>query len=345
MKPKAGFWNQKIPIFFLFWVAGVIAPLWSWGSDWRAQQQYLSPSRIFGIEWPPDGFELEVEADPDNDKKFKVYAVIEGQYPRKNWSLLVRAKRIPRNAKNQFRFRVRLAGKETPIRILAVSESGETENETFSIVVSNWESLLQEAAEAKDQRLRYSVGLGYTFMTYSETGAVSKLSVQALTPKFRIGYQIAPPDWDIEFNIYYNAWPISQEGSEEKVRFLGANLRAGSALGWFDHPWRFSLMAGVSYNHTIVTNNAFGFEHLVYAQLYPILRRELKNLSSIYMYLKYVPFSLNFSEREVAVGGGYAIPTGKLSRFTIGIDFSDLRIVLAREHVLQSVTLNLGMGI
>jgi hypothetical protein len=192
--------------------------------------------------------------------------------------------------------------------------------------------------------------LGVSGVTYRQDD-VPDLSLMAATVKLSFQRSIIQPNWDFGANAFVTALPLTSNRPGVTARFLGANLRFGYAPSFIHDPWRLSLLTGFSYSRMFVSGDVFGFDNLLYPQIYPTIRRRLAGGSAIFAYLKYVPLAgflkLSLADRELAAGVGWQLPIASGETPLIwSLDYSDLRLsgVAESRSRTQSLSLSLGIG-
>jgi len=180
-------------------------------------------------------------------------------------------------------------------------------------------------------RWRFSLGAGYTLISYREKG-VTDFEQKVITVKLATSYRIIPEKLDLGFGGFYNAITISTTSPNGyKIQYLGFNLRAGYHLLDAPSSLRIVLQGGLYFNDSFGT---VGFANMYGPQISPEFSYIFNNGHSLFWYGKYAfSFSgttgISFKDnREVAAGVHYSIPISQFNRFTVGVDVSQLSLSL-----------------
>jgi hypothetical protein len=271
----------------------------------------------------------------------------------RNWYFLADSEELPSeiqpDGSTLYHVHIPLSGVETAFSIKAVNSRGEVREEKILIRFPGWNDWVRwhKSALIDVKRFSYSLGLGLTYLTYSDP-AVTNFAEIALTPKIAARYWITPKRWDVNANAYYTGVILATNLNSMSARFFGMNLRAGYLVPFVRDPWSLDLMAGFFYSTAFVTGQAFGYSNLVYPQFYPILRRTLTYWDALALYLKVVPMehglSLGLSQREIATGIQWERTLANGHPLTASFDFSSLQFIAENAAVATDVT-SLTLGI
>ena len=304
-------------------------------------------ARVTGLSFEPTA---EITGKSRGKGKVQSTVLVSGKFQRPGWRLVDGTNptvEIPLDATGRFRLEILVTQKAQTFKLMALDPFGNREEDTRGIFYSIFDVLLAEARARASKASYFNVGLGATSNSYTQTYTDDYRGV-AVTAKATFTWLVLPPAWDFAGNIFFNLLPLSSNLPDVKVRFLGANARFGFSMPFIPQPWRFSLLGGVFYSHMLVTNDAFGYSHMIYPQIYPVLRRGFNGVASGYVYFKYVPtgegMSLSFSEREVAVGIGASFPTGNFM-WTISLDYSDLVLKASERIFVKAKAFSLGFAV
>ncbi len=282
---------------------------------------------------------------------FESHVEIRFQFNKADWSLIRENEQIQPQAGEigVYTVSARLLSEVTPLEIVAVGPLGEVEMQKVLVRLSEWKVFKEEGAKAPPKRTYVFSSLGFSNLSYEETGLAS---FSALSSVFKVSYQylLTPPQWEFGTNAFFNVFPIHMSGMDQPVRFLGVNLRFGYIFPFVKDPSRLSFLIGTYYTRMFGTNDQFGYKTLIYPQFYPTFRKKMRNGDAFYVYLKYVPLvsgiGLSFTEREFAIGGGWEHPIREGHPFSLSVDASDLRLNVTSDHriITQSFSINLGYG-
>ena len=273
--------------------------------------------------------------------KQETFAIIDGKYEGKDRPLILGTRPIKRTASGLFRLRIPVRSKLLEFDIVAIDQFGKVERERFFISFPTW--------KPPSLRKRYAIvpSLGLTQISYQETGK-SDLSETAITAKISVAYDIIPRKWDLAIAGYYTLLPLVTNQSGISARFLGLNFRAGYSVPFVRAPWQLTLMTGVYYTTTIVTNNSFGFQDLMGPQFFPVLRGRVANADSVLGYFKFSPVGAGFaltslSNREIAFGVGWSHLFRNARSITVSVDWANLSLLID-DTTIQSTSLSLSVG-
>ena len=330
---------------------------------WKREGKLLitkAPPRITNLEWRNEDAVL-LETLPTTWKGLGIEAMIEGRYRRTHWTLSCNGVGIKTGKDGHFRLNSFLTHKETTLHVFAKGPSGEKEEETLRVYVPGWESFIVLAKKRFPKRSVFNFYLGITGISYSESlfdigkniDIPTKFTEYASTVRFSYNYMLIPPHWNAGISAYFTIAALPQ-ASKLGLRFLGVNFRFGYL---FDQvgAWQYGLYGGYYYTSTFVINSSsgkYGFANMLGPQLYPALRKELKDGASIFTYLKFSPVStqfnfVTFTSYELAGGASYSFHMGNGHPLNIGLDISRLHFNVSFPTALftgNSRTLSLGVG-
>lgn len=303
----------------------------------------IGQGKISKVTWKSDICSLRVIQDGDANI---VQVLLAGSYFADNdWTLVSEAAPIPRQPDNTFEHWHTLESPSSIVEILAISPLGEVERETYVAQISRWP--VETVAPPKAFRRKWTLtpNIGVSILSFSETG-MSDVNQKALTAKFNVAYTLTPL-WDTGVSGYFTLMPISSSPSGT-ARFLGINLRTGYAIPSIEDPWRVAISAGFYYTSMFVSTDLFGFRNMMGPQLFPSIRRTLKNGNNISGYLKFSPISNNatsisFSSSELALGGAYTIVQRNFHPLSITLDIAKLSLQIETVKML-STSYSLGVG-
>lgn len=295
-----------------------------------------SKKQITGLTWKTDPYPLGFESRSARS------VTLEGTYVRPGWHLFLNKIAVQTSSKGEFRIKIPITAKETPIDLFASSPKGEVEKELIKLVATN------KQKESGSTTTQLGTSLSYMSHSYRETRKPD-FSETAIAFKASYLFFIMPPKWFIDTNFYVTALPLTTNRTGIAARFFGINLRLGRSLSLLPEPWNLSISVGASYATMFVTQNAFGFGHLIQPQLYPTLRYTLKKSGdSALFYVKFVPlnegFVPKFSERELAYGGGWRNRLKGGNQVTLGFDISDLTFNPKSDYTIRSQLFGLSLG-
>ncbi|MEW6056312.1 MAG: hypothetical protein AB1540_06830 [Bdellovibrionota bacterium] len=293
-----------------------------------------------------------------NEKEFKVrstqlasgatqeFIVLEGTYPKPDWGLIWKSRRVPLESDGHFKLAVPVTDRAVNVELVAVGPRGEVEAEMIRLYVpkkalAKTEGKSQSASDRKKvprKKITLSPGLGYSIISYRETDKPN-YSETALTAKITYSNVLFKPNWTYGISGYFTALPVTVTDNTQ-ARFLGLNLRVGYSLPGIREPWRITLFGGWYYTTMFVSPQDFGFRNMAGPQLYPVFRRSLNNGNSIVAYFKYSPVSdqssiLSFSNHELAGGGAYVIMLNNGHPLSLTLDIAKMHMVI-KDRVADS---------
>ena len=302
--------------------------------------------KIKNLKWL-EGESSEVELEVQGDD-FKAVAILRGTFLKKEWSLMRDKKRILVSPKGEFKFEVAVSGKLNPFELTEVGPLGEVQSEKFLIMIPTWVKFKKDALSRPPKRFYLLPSFGASYITYKETGRTPvTFNETALTLKVGLTYLLIPPYWDFGFTAFGNLVPLSSS-SEHKARFIGANVRFGLAIPFIKEPWRLSALAGLSYTHMFHTGR-WGYAHVTWPQVYPVLRRAFKKGRNGYIYFKFASlgqgFKISMESRELATGVGFIMPLPNSHPLSFGLDFASTNMKFkVNEIKTNSLSFSIGYG-
>lgn len=202
-------------------------------------------------------------------------------------------------------------------------------------------------AETKPRRPSFLLaGVGLTQRTYKEG---TTTDTKARSADIKLWYQnvIWPQVFHVDAQVQMTGVFISNDSTSE-IRFLEGSLQVGYALPFVSEPYRLSIMAGGAYSTMFVTGNAFGYDSLLYPQVYPELRRLFKSGDTLTLAVKYMPLSTSGSEqRAMAAQLRWAYPTASGRPLFFDVTYTDTKhsIDTSTTAASTAITINFGMGI
>jgi hypothetical protein len=200
-------------------------------------------------------------------------------------------------------------------------------------------------AQPAQARLKKSIGIGLTDLTYSQTG-VDEFKEKLLTLKGGLEMQIPNSAWSIGGGFFFNAFELSNTGIYQ-LKILGVNLRAGTFLTPHESAVHVKFNGGLYYNTSI---SEIGFKNVIGPQIYPEIIFRMGGRSSVMIYGKYSPVLVAGSfnmirNREIATGIYFRQAFGDGKSFLAGIDYAGLDAsVGAEEAKARSLSFGIGLG-
>lgn len=305
-----------------------------------------SVGKIPGLEWvKKEGVPVVLE---EKDGETQSLALLDGLYTQGESSLIWESERIRPNEKGSFQLKIPVKSKAVVFELLAVSDEGEIQREVFRLLFQSWEP------PPKKSPLGLSAGAGPTLISYDEVFKrkdVARFSIVALTVKTAYQRSIFFPHLQFGANLFFTAFSLGSPPSGSTVRFLGANVRVGYTLPVPRAPWKVTLSLGLYYARMFVSGAVavFGFQDLLFPHIYPTLSREISPKDSATLYLKFVPlgqsfFSIDSSERELAVGLGWNRRLDSGKNLIFGFDYSNLRFLSGVNRAYGTSALGLSIS-
>jgi hypothetical protein len=302
--------------------------------------------QIEGLKFIND--EATIHVEPFGEE-IRFIATIEGEFKEKNFDLTANNQVVQLNENQEFKIDIEISKKAALVEFIATDENGKTFIEKVGILFSDWDLTQSSASTNPPKRLFISAGLGATYFKYKET-AQSDYSSFATTIKGNLNYLLFPPKWDLGLSLYLTAIQLTKSNPNNNVRYFGFNTRLGYIIDKVKDPWKLIVYGGFYYTTMIVDPSNFGFTNLSGPQVYPTIKRTLKNKDSINGYIKYSPIAkqlslLKLTSREFALGTSYThqLPNGKTISATL--DFAN--VVLQINDIASSsnsVTLGASYG-
>jgi hypothetical protein len=288
-----------------------------------------------------------VVIEESSGTKVQHYVIIEGLYPKEDWSLIIGKVKLKRDKTGRFKAKTRIEAKEKPLALAAVGPGGQVEVENLKILYPDYDPNPKQLA-----RHSFSVGTGISLLSYSQqatavTAPVS-LSEKGVTLKGSYVYRLAPPNWDLGITVFGTAAVLSSDIPGTTARYFGANFRIGYAVPKISEPWRLLIMFGGYYTTMSVSTNDFGFKNLSGPQVFPVLRRSLSGGDSISSYFKFSPVSAggisltNLSSREMALGVTYNKNLRNGHSVPFSIDYSNLKSEIETDDGTAKVPVQLN---
>ncbi|MCM2323092.1 MAG: hypothetical protein NDJ90_07495 [Oligoflexia bacterium] len=277
-------------------------------------------------------------------------AIITGKFKRPGWNLVLsETEFVSGSGDGTFRFEIPLTAAVQPLEIFAIG-ANEAESQEFLLDFPSREGLRE--GEMRRVRSAPKMSLGTSWVSYRET-ALADFRLLSAILKVSASYPIGESRWVVGGNLSLTQ-PLSGGPPDRNVRFLGASLKLGYVfpLGGGAHgsSWALSLSGGMNFAHMIVNGNAFGFNHLLFHQFVPAIRKELDGRASIGLYLKFVPLPdsprlFEFRERELAGGLDWEGVIGDGRAVSIALDYASMRFDFSPDHALSSQSLSLSVGL
>lgn len=281
-----------------------------------------------------------------------------GKLERPNWKLFLQGKAIGLSKDGYFKLVVPIESWRTELPVLIVSREGAETPGLVVIKIPNWQTeeppaLAPEAVEpakptsGKRYPIFWSNSLGVSDITFQQAGIVD-FSEWVTTAKIAAEKALFP---DLHISIRANAFAtlfaITTSQANTLARFLGANLSLGYDFPFVKSPWRFRIASGVYYLTTYVADDAFGFKNLAFLQVTPNVRWQFHPRRALGLYVKLAPvslglFTLNFAQRELAVGLSYEYLVYKSQALFFTLDYSNLKIDLTES--INSSSLSFAVG-
>ncbi len=274
----------------------------------------------------------------------KTYVIFRGTLDQADWSLLQKANTVELSPEGDFETEVLLDTPQTRFELTAVGPLGEVESEKFEIKIIPTPEV--PATQMPAQRLTFSTGIGPTLVTYKQT-LIPDFQLIALTAKLAALYSLVPLRWDLGLNTSFTLLKLSSNSSQN-VRFLGFNASVGYRIPKIDSPWQLSILGGFYYSTMLIPATGFGYQDIFGPQLFPTLKRELKNGDSISGYLKLSPVTdgislLSLSNREFGIGAGWNKKLKNGRHLIFMMDLSNLNLEL-QSVVVTSNAIHASIG-
>ncbi len=295
---------------------------------------------ISTLNW--ETLKLEVEVEEEAPNVFRFSAKVPGTFSETDGSLLWNYQQVAvKPATRKFELPVDIRGPSTPLKLVAVDPMGTIQEEEVLLVSKSWAEMLQFLATGGPVGRRYTAGLSIASLSYSEP-LVPSFSQVALAGKVGVVMPFSNGLWYLDGNLYGTLQPLSSSIAGTSLRAIGLNVRGGRRVYEFNDQLSLWGQGGWFYTTTISSGREFGFKNLLAPQANPVLTYRINARTQVAAYFKFAPlFGLNFSERELAFGGGWSSRTLKGFNYGFGFDFSDLQIQVEGEP-LRSTNIVLG---
>lgn len=296
--------------------------------------------------------DLEINTTPSviqdsSSLKPQDYVIIEGRFPKPEWSLVIGKLKLKRDADGRFRAKTKISGRVKILSIAAVGPGGQVQTENLRILFPGYDPSIKLAAN----RHSFALGAGLSFLSYSQaaTDATNAVSIneKAVTIKGSYVYRLAPPSWDLGITVFGTGAVLSSDLPGVTAKYLGANFRIGYAIPRIAEPWRLLIMVGGYYTTMSVSSGEFGFKNLSGAQFFPVLRRMFNGGDSVSSYFKFSPVSAggisvaNPSNREIGLGLTYNMVLRSGRSIPFSMDYSNLKIGIIPDGGGTAVPVNL----
>lgn len=308
-------------------------------------------AKIPGLKWSRAPLEVGEESSQNGKDTFSTVQ-LRGLFPTKDWNLIWRSAKVQINQKGIFELKIPLSGKLTRVDLIAIDPLGNIEKETIGILFKDYEAYRKQLAERSHRRHFFTGGLGITKLSYDQASRSVSCSSWALTGKLSYIYTLSHL-WDLGLSGYGTLLPFGgtctdPSGTSASMRFIGINARAGYTVPGIQDPWRLSIMVGIYYVTMLTSTGNFGFQNMAGPQLFPVLRRSLKNGDAIVTYLKFSPVSSGFSflqlsNREIAGGGAYLFKLKNDHMMSLTFDVANLALEISGEAI-SSTSISFGFG-
>ncbi|HCM39116.1 MAG: hypothetical protein A2Z97_06615 [Bdellovibrionales bacterium GWB1_52_6] len=292
---------------------------------------------------------------PVIEKDEKLVVVFKAKFHDQDFTLLHDREQIKTETNTGvFHLDFPLTGERTRLVLNAVTPQGKIQTSTFNLVFSGYNAFMQKLAEERklrtslQKRLSWNLGMGLSSIDYLQSDS-NPMKQTALTAKLSWSGMLKPPRWDIGITSFLTAATLTNTRKDVNVRFFGVNGRVGYILPYVTEPWKLSLMAGYYYTTMFVSGTQLGYRHLQGPMAFPVLRRSLKDGSSISGYFKFSPMSdkfslLSLSSHEKAAGVSYSRALSARYGWGLSLDVSQFLFSSARTTLKYS-TYTAGAGL
>lgn len=273
---------------------------------------------------------------------------LEGKYTSSDWTLIGNNQKITPNEDGSFVFKTQISKTSLEIEFTAIGPLGEIEKEDLGLLYTDWQIQKETVETAPPKKLFVSGGLGITNISYKEDGYGTFKSI-AMTGKFSTTYLLLPPRWDVGFSGFFTLLNLTKSPNVS-ARFLGLNARAGYTVPSISDPWKFSIFGGLYYTTMLTSPSSFGFTNMSGLQLFPVLRKKLKDNHAVSGYFKFSPVSQGFgfkdlSNREIAFGLSYSMPLkteGRSLNYTF--DIANIAMKLSGTNTVTKKTTDFNIS-
>jgi len=201
----------------------------------------------------------------------------------------------------------------------------------------------QARSDDGDQLGWYSASMGYSSLSYTQTGI--HLDETAVAGK--LSYGLSTRRLDLALNGFGTLFPLFKSGSTDTLRIFGLNARAGPNFklrgGWFLH------MSGGYYYTTTVSKGVLGYQNEGGPELFEALDRPVGEQSLVQLTAKqvYVWSGVGgiMHNYEFGLGGSYIYKTVKGRRWSVSADWTNLRARTVDQQITSiSSTVSVGYG-
>lgn len=297
------------------------------------QARLESVNQIQNLTWDSEDILVETSTNPATPP----IAILQGSYHRNEWSLI--APDETAYSDQSFTLRIPLKGKITDLEFNAVGPFGETEYEKVQIII--------EEAQPESPSL-FSVGTGLTTLSMTQTSKPN-FSMFGITVKSSYQKRFLSTPLDGQISGFITALSLARTPSDRSARFAGFNFRLGYLLYAPNPKWSVSLALGGYFATTWVSPNDFGFSNVYGPQLFPVIKRKLRDEKTLNFYFKISPVTdgfsvLSLSSRELATGLALDGFKFKNYNFALTLDVANLILNLSGATI-QSTSTTLGASL
>jgi len=222
---------------------------------------------------------------------------------------------------------------------------------TKETAVPHWEPSFERQTHIDPNTLTRSLFLASLGVTrfFININEIMNYSALTTTAKVSFRYLLFPPHWDLGVNFFSSIVSLSNSPNDLTGKSMGANLRAGYAFPFIKEPWRLTLLLGINYSSSTLSEDYLNYSYVRFFQLFPTLRRVFNNGDLLNIYLKFVPLTdgfaiLDFNQREVASGISYVFLLKNKRPLSVSFDYSNTKVSLTREVHINSYSLSVGYG-
>lgn len=263
------------------------------------------------VQWPEKLLITEVTSVEPGKVRLK------GRYAVKSiagMELSLNGSKIERDSEGNFEVSLPLQGNVTPIPFKFIDRFGKVVpldievHAAFPALAPEIKPSPLPTAEAAPRKLNFLVGLGTTWVQYSETD-IPDYSGVLLTLKGSTTYIIREGLWDTGLTGFATLSPLTETPADSGVRFFGMNFRVGRT--WLlSQRLKVGVHTGGYWTTMLVSGGAFGFRNQMGPQIFPTIRYVLANQGAVRGYLKFAAIGTGAglespSNNELALGGSY----------------------------------------
>ena len=289
------------------------------------------------------------------------YAEARGHLSQGDRALLIGRTRIAVSPKGDFIAVLPVTAQAQAYLMTTIDLRGNLRQLTVVIDVPRFEQIKKERLRALNRTHHFTLGLGYSLLSYQETG-IQEVNQPSLTLK--AGYRGAFGSSGILSRITYSlsgyitALPISSNDPDATMRFLGFNARLGYAIPRLfgpDSTWSANIGFGYYFTTMLVSasnpNAVFGFADLMGLQIFPAIQKTIDPKDSIMAYFKFSPISSGIaltnlgSNREIAFGLVFTRRVSPGLDWLITFDWANLQDKVTNSSQVQSSSMSFGTGI